>query len=79
MLNTLTQKILKGGQVTRQEASTLSQVPLNDLAAAATQLRKHFCGNTFDLCTIREAIALKTVNFVPNPAITKPVQKSIPF
>lgn len=52
MLNTLTQKILKGGQVTRQEASTLSQVPLNDLAAAATQLRKHFCGNTFDLCTI---------------------------
>ncbi|MEG1432573.1 biotin synthase BioB [Eubacterium sp.] len=52
MLSTLTQKILKGGQITRQEASALSQVPLNHLADAATQLRKHFCGNTFDLCTI---------------------------
>ena len=48
----LKDKVLAGGQVTREEALALVEVPLEPLAQAADQLREHFCGDRFDLCTI---------------------------
>ncbi len=48
----LKQKVLGGGEVTREEALELVEAPLEELAQAADQLREHFCGDRFDLCTI---------------------------
>ena len=31
---------------------TLTEVPLEELCAAANDVRAHFCGNVFDVCTI---------------------------
>ena len=46
------QKVLAGGKVTREEALELVSVPLEALSQAADELREHFCGDRFDLCTI---------------------------
>lgn len=46
------EKVLGGGMLTRDEALLLAEEDTNALAAAADELRKHFCGNSFDLCTI---------------------------
>lgn len=48
----LKEKTLRGGELTREEALALSGEPLSALCAAADELRRHFCGNGFDLCTI---------------------------
>lgn len=48
----LKQKVLAGGKVTREEALELVSVPLEALSQAADELREHFCGDRFDLCTI---------------------------
>ena len=38
--------------MTREEALELMDVPLEELSQAADQLREHFCGDRFDMCTI---------------------------
>lgn len=48
----LKDKVLAGGKVTREEALELVSVPLEELSQAADELREHFCGDRFDLCTI---------------------------
>lgn len=48
----LKNKVLDGGEVTREEALELMDMPLEELSQAANQLREHFCGDRFDLCTI---------------------------
>ena len=48
----LKKKVLTGGEVTREEALELVEAPLEELTQAADQLREHFCGDRFDLCTI---------------------------
>lgn len=48
----LKQKVLARGKVTREEALELVSVPLEALSQAADELREHFCGDRFDLCTI---------------------------
>lgn len=48
----LKNKVLGGGEVTREEALGLMDAPLEVLSQAADQLREHFCGDRFDLCTI---------------------------
>ncbi len=45
-------KVLGGGQVSREEALALYGEPLRELCAAADEIRKHFCQNKFDICTI---------------------------
>lgn len=45
-------KVLGGGQVSREEALALYGEPLHELCAAADEIRKHFCQNKFDICTI---------------------------
>lgn len=48
----LKHKVLAGGEVTREEALELVGVPMEALTQAADELREHFCGDRFDLCTI---------------------------
>lgn len=52
LVDKLKSKVLAGGEVTREEALELMDVPLEELSQAADQLREHFCGDRFDLCTI---------------------------
>ena len=48
----LKQKIFTGAEITRDEALTLAGEPLEDLTAAANEIRQKMCGNRFDMCTI---------------------------
>ena len=48
----LTEKVLNGYEVTKQDALKLVEVPLEQLATNANRIRKHFCQNRFDVCTI---------------------------
>ena len=40
---------------TRTDALALLKEPLEELAAAANDIRRHFCGDDFDMCTIVNA------------------------
>ena len=51
----LEEKVLRGDEITREEALFLYDQPLKPLTEAANRIRKHFCGNRFDLCTIINA------------------------
>lgn len=46
------EKVLAGEPITRQEALRLYGQPLGELCEAADEIRRHFCSNGFDLCTI---------------------------
>ena len=48
----LKEKVLSGDVLTREEALMLVCAPLPALCSAADELRRRFCGNGFDLCTI---------------------------
>lgn len=48
----LEKKLMEGGACSREELLQLVEAPLDELCDAADRLRQHFCGNTFDLCTI---------------------------
>lgn len=52
LVDKLKSKVLAGREVTREEALGLMDAPLEELSQAADQLREHFCGDRFDLCTI---------------------------
>jgi biotin synthase len=54
---TLKNKVLDGEAITREEADFLVEAPLEELKTAADEIRKFFCGNDFDLCTIVSARA----------------------
>lgn len=45
----LEEKVLRGDEITREEALFLYDQPLKPLTEAANRIRKHFCGNRFDL------------------------------
>ena len=51
-LETLTKKVLEGGEITRTEALELYEQPLQELCRRADEIRRHFCGDRFDLCAI---------------------------
>lgn len=46
------EKVLNGKLLNKEEAMELIEVPLEELCNAADNIRKHFCGNGFDICTI---------------------------
>lgn len=46
------EKVLHGGAISREEAIALYEAPLEELCQAADEIRKYFCGNGFDICTI---------------------------
>lgn len=45
-------KVLAGGLISKEEAMTLVEAPVEALTQAADEIRKAFCGNRFDMCTI---------------------------
>lgn len=51
-LKTLTEKVLQGGLITGEEALYLYEQPLDELCESADRIRRHFCGDSFDICTI---------------------------
>lgn len=51
-LESLKQKVLEGYKINKREALALAELPPEDLCAAADEIRKKFCGDSFDLCTI---------------------------
>lgn len=51
-LRELTDKVLNGEEITREEANLLVDAPLEELCKAADELRKHFQGDAFDMCAI---------------------------
>lgn len=54
-LNKLTNKVLNGKQITKEEALFLYEQPLLELCKNADKIRQHFCANQFDICTIINA------------------------
>ncbi|MDS1029743.1 biotin synthase BioB [Bacillota bacterium LX-D] len=48
----LKNKILDGYQITKEDALSLINEDLEELWGCANDLRHHFCGNSFDICTI---------------------------
>lgn len=52
IVSELKEKVSGGYQVNRVEAISLWEEPLDELEQAADELRKQFCGNRFDMCTI---------------------------
>ncbi|MBP9999960.1 MAG: biotin synthase BioB [Clostridiales bacterium] len=51
-ISELKEKVLAGGEITREEALTLIDAPLEELCAAADEIRTKMSGNGFDICTI---------------------------
>ena len=54
-IKTLKNQILAGKLLTREEAEELYFQPLEDLCTAADEIRRYFCADKFDLCTIINA------------------------
>lgn len=51
----LKEEVLNGKIIFRDEALSLGDASLDELCAAANEIRAHFCGNKFDLCAIINA------------------------
>lgn len=51
----LKNKVLEGYLINKSEALKLVNADLDTLCGAADEIRKYFCGNDFDLCTIINA------------------------
>lgn len=49
------EKILSGKAITKEDALNLYNSPLDELCRCADEIRKHFCDNKFDICTIINA------------------------
>jgi len=45
-------KIINGGQISPEEARQLTELPTEQLCNDADEIRRHFCGSSFDMCTI---------------------------
>lgn len=52
VIGKLKEKVLSGGEVTREEALELYNGPLDELCGAADEIRRYFCRDGFDICTI---------------------------
>lgn len=55
MIHELTKKVISGGQICMEEALSLIHADLNTLCLCADKIRRHFCQNTFDMCSIINA------------------------
>ena len=51
----LQQQIIQGNQISKEQAINLIDQPLEELCTAADQIRRHFCQDNFDICTIINA------------------------
>ncbi|MBQ3759004.1 MAG: biotin synthase BioB [Synergistaceae bacterium] len=48
----LASKVISGGKISKDEAMKLYYEPLEEICAKADEIRKHFCADKFDVCTI---------------------------
>lgn len=55
MLKSLQEKVLSGQEIDKGEALQLVNAPLEELCEAADEIRRHFCQDAFDICTIINA------------------------
>jgi biotin synthase len=55
MVRELKNKVMAGGSALREELLVLVSADLEELCQAAEELRNHFCGKEFHLCTILNA------------------------
>lgn len=46
------EKVLDGALLAKEEAMIIADAPLEEICAAANEIREHFCGNNFDMCSI---------------------------
>ena len=51
-MNTIINKIFNGCQINKEEAMNLWNMDTDELCNAANEIRKTFCGNAFDFCSI---------------------------
>lgn len=54
-LQSISQKVMDGEKITKEEALFLYDQPLEKLCTYADQIRRHFCADQFDICTIINA------------------------
>lgn len=54
-LTELTNEVLSGKLITKEDALFLYGQPLSELCENADKIRQHFCSNQFDICTIINA------------------------
>ncbi len=54
-VNKLKQKVLQGEEISKDGALQLVKVDLDELSKAADEIRKKFCGDKFEICTIINA------------------------
>lgn len=52
MISELRKQIISGYTITKQNVYSLLTADLNELCSSANEIREHFCGNSFDICTI---------------------------
>ena len=52
LIEQLKEKVLGGDQITKEEALKLYEEPLEKVCHAADEIRRFFCKDRFDLCTI---------------------------
>ncbi len=58
IISSLKENVIIGKGISRDEANTLLDIDnnnLEELCSSANEIRKHFCGNSFDICTIINA------------------------
>jgi len=51
-ISELKEKVFNNSLITKKEALALYDAPLEELCQAANEIRIHFCGSAFDICTI---------------------------
>lgn len=51
-LQEIKEQVLNGRLIGKEEGLWLAEQPLEELCEAADEIRRHFCGNGFDICTI---------------------------
>jgi len=51
-VSVLKDKVLNGYEISKEDALNLVSCPLDELLKCADEIRNHFCGNSFDICTI---------------------------
>lgn len=54
-VESLANKVLNGKNISKTEALCLYTQPIEELSKNAYKIRRHFCGNKFDICTIINA------------------------
>lgn len=52
LLQAVKADILAGGMIEKEQALAFVSAPLDELCAAANEIREFFCGQDFDICTI---------------------------